>query len=128
MKLLTKNEQICVECHQCEVTCAQAYFKTDDLRKSSISVRRERTGAIDLTTCTQCGECIKVCPVQAISRDKNGVVRINKKICVGCFMCVAACPEDAMFYHPEEVEPFKCIACGLCTKGCPTGAIAIQEV
>ncbi|MBN2260405.1 MAG: 4Fe-4S binding protein [Clostridiales bacterium] len=128
MKVLTKNENICVECHQCEDACSVAFFKAADREKSSVRVDRKKTGEINLTTCTQCGVCIDVCPVQAISRDKNGIVRINKKECVGCFMCVAACPEDAMMYNKDLIEPFKCVSCGICTQECPTGAIKIEDI
>ena len=128
MKVLTKNESICIECHQCEEACSAAFFKQVDLDKSCISVARNKIGEINLTTCTQCGACIDVCPVQAITRDKNGIVRINKKACVGCFMCVAACPEDAMMYNKDLIEPFKCISCGICTQACPTGAIEIKDI
>ena len=127
MKVLSKDENICIECHQCEEICAKAFFKTTNIEKSSIRVRRNSSATIEITTCTQCGKCMDVCPVLAITRDKNGIVRIDKKKCVGCFMCVGVCPENAMMYHREEREPFKCVSCGLCVKGCPTGAINMRE-
>lgn len=128
MKVLTKNEKICVECHQCEDACSKAYFKEINAEKSTIRVGRNTIGEINLTTCTQCGVCIDVCQTQAIYRDKNGIVRINKKDCVGCFMCVAACPEDAMMYNEDLIEPFKCVSCGICTINCPTGAIEVKDL
>jgi Fe-S-cluster-containing hydrogenase component 2 len=128
MKVLVKNENICIECHQCEETCAKAFFKSPDISKSSIKVQRDKSANINITTCTQCGECIDVCPVLAISRDKNGIVRIDKQKCVGCFMCVGACNEGAMMYNRDFREPFKCVSCGLCTRNCPTGAIVLEEV
>ena len=81
-----------------------------------------------IDVCTQCGVCIDICPVEVITRDKRGVVRIGKKDCVGCFMCVGFCPEDAMMMHDDYIEPFKCIACGLCAKKCPTGAIVVEDI
>ena len=128
MKVLTKNENICIECHQCEDACSTAFFKELNREKSTIKVERTGKGEINLTTCTQCGVCIDVCPVEAIYRDKNGIVRINKKECVGCFMCVGACPEGAMMYNKDLIEPFKCVSCGICTNNCPTGAIEIKDI
>lgn len=128
MKRLIKDESLCIECHQCEETCAQTYFKTNDIRKARLHVTRKGTGEPDITICTQCGICMDVCPVLAITRNSHGVVWIDTKKCVGCYMCVAACPLNAMMHTFDETEPFKCIACGMCTKKCPTNAITLQEV
>jgi anaerobic carbon-monoxide dehydrogenase iron sulfur subunit len=124
LKILKKNEELCIKCHKCEDTCSRTWFKQDNREKSCIRIDEE---PFKMTTCTQCGECIEVCPANAISRDKLGVVRINKRLCVGCFICVGFCPEGAMFMHRDYIEPFKCISCGRCTESCPTGAIEIVE-
>jgi len=126
MKVLTKNEELCIACGLCEEVCSNAYFKQKDREKSCIQV--ENTQKKDINVCSQCGICIDVCPIQAITRDKRGVVRINKKSCVGCFICVGFCPEAAMRQHDDCIEPFKCIACGLCARQCPTGAIEVKEI
>jgi carbon-monoxide dehydrogenase iron sulfur subunit len=127
MKVLGKKPELCIQCHACESACSKTWFKEDNREKSCIRISGNDDGAAVITTCTQCGECIPICPVEAITRDKNGIVRINKKICVGCFMCVGYCPELAMFMHEEYIEPFKCVACGQCVKECPTGAIFIVQ-
>jgi len=85
-------------------------------------------GLLRAVFCNQCGACIAVCPTAALYRDKNGIVRIRKKQCVGCLSCVGFCPYTGMFYHPDQVEPFKCIACGKCADDCPADALAIVEV
>ncbi len=128
MKRLVKDESVCVECHRCEEACAGTYFKTKDISKARLHVKRNEGEKPDITICTQCGKCMEVCPVKALGRNKNGVVMVDQKKCVGCFMCVAACPLDAMMYSSDETEPYKCIACGICTKQCPTGAVTLQEV
>lgn len=122
MKRLAKDESLCIGCRECEKACSSAYFKEDNREKSCIQVNDQK-----IKVCTQCGECIAVCPCEAISRDKKGMVRINKKICVGCFMCVGFCPEPAMMMHGDMLEPFKCVACGQCAKVCPTQAIYISD-
>lgn len=127
MKVLQKKPELCIKCRACESTCSKTWFKEDNAQKSCIRISEDEKGNAVITCCTQCGECIDICPIQAITRDKNGVVRINKKICVGCFMCVGYCPELAMFMHEDYLEPFKCVACGQCVKNCPTGAIYIEE-
>jgi len=122
LKLLEKNESLCTWCGECEQVCSKTYFKEANREKSAILINEKK-----ITVCSQCGECIDVCSVGAISRDKKGIVRINKKLCVGCFMCVGFCPEQAMMMHGDMLEPFKCIACGKCAKICPTQAIYISK-
>jgi Fe-S-cluster-containing hydrogenase component 2 len=126
VKYLAKDNLKCIQCGKCEEVCSNAYFKTNDRLKSCIQINEEQ-GKPEISVCSQCGKCIDICPVMAITRDKHGVVRINKKICVGCFMCVGFCPELSMRQHDDYIEPFKCIACGLCAKECPTGAISLAE-
>lgn len=126
MKKLIKNEELCTACGTCEQVCSETYFKEENREKASLRVEKE-VDVVKLTTCSQCGECIELCPVEALYKDKNGVVRINKQECVGCFSCVGFCPEGAMFYHVEHIEPLKCIACGMCVKECPEGALSIEK-
>lgn len=126
MKVLKKNPELCIACHECESTCANTWFKEKNIEKSCIRIE-ENSEQKNIITCTQCGECMDVCPTQAITRDKNGIVRINKKMCVGCFMCVGFCPEIAMIMHGDNIEPFKCVSCGQCVKVCPTNAISMSE-
>jgi carbon-monoxide dehydrogenase iron sulfur subunit len=122
MKILEKKSELCTYCRACESECSRTWFKEDNPEKSCIRITQDH-----IITCSQCGECINVCPVQAISRDSNGVVRIKKSICVGCFMCVGFCPESAMSMSHDYLEPFKCVACGQCAKKCPGEAIYLVQ-
>lgn len=124
MKVLKKNNDLCIGCHNCEEICSTTWFKEKNIEKSCIRIKDEKKPLI-ITACTQCGDCINQCPANAIYRDKTGVVRINKKLCVGCFICVGFCPTEAMFMHNDYIEPFKCTACGVCTKECKAMAIQI---
>lgn len=129
MKVLGKKPELCIQCHACESTCSNTWFKNDNAEKSCIRINssKEDGTKAEITVCSQCGECIRICPAQALTMDKNGIVRIDKKSCVGCFMCVGFCPELAMFMHEDYIEPFKCVACGQCAKNCPTDAIFIMQ-
>lgn len=126
MKVLTKKPELCIQCHACETACSNTWFKEDNADKSCIRIKDENNQA-KITACTQCGECLPICPVEALTRDKNGVIRIDKKACVGCFMCVGFCPELSMMMHEAHIEPFKCTACGQCAKACPAGALEIAQ-
>ena len=128
MKIVGKNEKECTICGVCETTCSSFYFKEDNREKSAIQIEEKEDGVAEINVCNQCGNCVEVCPVLAITKSKSGVVVINKKTCVGCFNCVGVCPTNTMFWHESVTEPFKCISCARCTKECPTEAIFMEEV
>ena len=124
MKILVHKQELCTGCRACEVACSTAYFKTPDRHKSAIRIINN-DNSFHARKCTQCGECIDMCTAHAIYRDKNGVVRIDKKLCVGCLGCVGYCSELVMFYDDDLTEPFKCIACNICVKACPENALEV---
>lgn len=106
--------------------CSTTFFKEDNPEKSAIRIHPAQDGGHRITVCDQyCRKCVDECPTMAISVSKQGVVLINKSICIGCFACVAVCPVDAMMRLEGGLTPFKCIACGSCAKQCPAGALEI---
>lgn len=46
--------------------------------------------------CIDCGHCITVCPVEAISTQSDLTVEIDQDKCVNCGVCVDACPTRAI--------------------------------
>lgn len=126
MKYLKTSPAKCKGVRACEKTCSKTFFKTEDPSKSAIQVT-EKDGKFEINVCNQCGDCIAVCPVLALKRNSQGVVMLDKKLCVGCLMCVGYCPTLSMRTHPELREPFKCVACGACVKACPEKVLEIAE-
>lgn len=124
MKVLAHKQEICDGCRKCEEACSMLYFKVNDRNYSAIRINNS-FNTYHAKKCTQCGECINMCTANAIYRDKMGVVRIDKKLCVGCMGCVGFCTELVMFYSDELPVPFKCVACGTCVKACPENALEI---
>lgn len=124
MKVLVHKQEICDGCRKCEEACSMLYFKVIDRNYSAIRINNN-FNTYHAKKCTQCGECINMCTANAIYRDKNGVVRIDKKLCVGCMGCVGFCTELVMFYSDELPVPFKCVVCGTCVKSCPENALEI---
>jgi len=49
-------------------------------------------------TCRRCEDapCISVCPVEALERDKDGVIMRHTNLCVSCKSCVTICPFGTM--------------------------------
>ncbi len=45
--------------------------------------------------CNACGECIDVCPTEAISMVE-GKAQVDPDECTECYACIDPCPEDAL--------------------------------
>lgn len=63
--------------------------------------------------CMHCEKpiCMEVCPAQAITQRKDGIVLINADSCLGCRYCEWACPYAALqFDHVNKVMT-KCNLC-----------------
>ena len=123
MKKLVTDPAKCTGCGICEEVCSKAYFKAADMEKSAIRINPDGQGGYAISVCDQCGVCKEMCSIMALSTAVNGVVRLDKKICVGCLICVGECLRGCMRYNDSLPTPFKCIACGLCAKQCPEGAL-----
>ena len=66
---------------------------------------KERPAAADIRpltrdSCTQCGVCVSVCPMQIISADNPFQVDQG---CLRCCACVKSCPEDAKYFDDQRV-------------------------
>ena len=55
--------------------------------------------------CHKCGECLKVCPVDAITINEYNRPAINYKRCVFCGRCVEACADCALYHSNLEALP-----------------------
>ncbi len=56
------------------------------------------------SSCTGCGKCVDVCPVEAMKlasandphNPKRKIARLNEEICLGCGLCVRECPTKSI--------------------------------
>ena len=67
-------------------------------RKRGVSVTVPKLIEVDEEKCFSCGSCVALCPVEAISIDKDSSIQFDKEKCVGstCSICVDACPARAI--------------------------------
>jgi ferredoxin len=62
---------------------------------------------IDRSACTQCGECVRICPAEVlILDDRNVRVRSDTAFgCVACGHCMMVCPEEAITVTGRGISP-----------------------
>jgi len=61
----------------------------------------------DPTLCTECGACVEICPMDALSLDDLGSVHFDPIRCIGCGLCTGVCPSGAILLvqKPKSEQP-----------------------
>ena len=95
--------------------------------------------------CLGFGDCVKVCPFDAMRMGKEGLPKISAEKCTACGKCVKTCPKQIIHLAPEKskvhvrcsskdpapvvmkVCKVGCIACRQCEKACPVDAIHVID-
>lgn len=127
VKVVEFHPEKCTGCLTCEGACSMVHFKTGEGGERSAIRVTDGNGAPRASVCNQCGLCIDMCSVGALSRNVKGVVTLDAKLCVGCQACVAFCPSASMRRATARIEPFKCISCGSCVRACPEKALELAD-
>lgn len=132
-RLILVDPDKCVGCRTCEVACSLKHLGVVDPSRSRIkSLRYEKMGEYAFNipvVCQQCETpmCMEVCPVKAISKDKEiGAYMVDKDLCIGCRMCTIACPIGAIAVDPVDKVAIKCDLCEgdpYCVKMCAPEAL-----
>ncbi len=132
------DAESCLDCKGCQVSCKVANEVPAGQWRNWIkgSAGQESPGRLVFQpgNCMQCDRptCVAACPTGATYKDESdGVVRIDRGLCIGCGQCLAACPYGARYRHAELKVADKCDFCaerraaGLepaCVSTCPTKA------
>jgi len=92
--------------------------------------------------CLGLGDCVRVCPFDAMEISETGIVTIDNQKCTGCGLCVPACPKRILELYPRKhrVELacvarekqaavrakclIGCTTCQKCVGACPAKAIS----
>ncbi|BAU49767.1 4Fe-4S ferredoxin [Sulfurifustis variabilis] len=76
-----------------------------------VTIRDKQTGVTQSfpVMCQHCQKppCVDVCPTGASFRRADGIVLVDKHICIGCRYCMMACPYKARSFIHEDVHDQK---------------------
>ncbi|MCC9294111.1 4Fe-4S dicluster domain-containing protein [Clostridium sp. WLY-B-L2] len=102
----------CIGCRTCEAACAIEHSGEDFFNVSiskinfnpRLNVIKNAKVSVPVQ-CRQCEDspCLRVCPVNAISNEE-GLVFVNKNMCIGCKSCLIACPYGTIELVTEYEE------------------------
>ena len=62
---------------------------------------------IDPALCVGCGECLDICPEEAIEGEDGFIHMLDEKLCVRCGKCLPVCPEGAVKFGVKLKVPKK---------------------
>jgi tetrathionate reductase subunit B len=109
----------CVGCHACTSACnaewqvPAGYARTHVRATPLAGTFPKLTAGVHVAQCNHCDHppCVEPCPSGATFQADDGVVRVDKDLCIGCGYCLDACPYDARFINPVTKTVDKCDFC-----------------
>lgn len=109
----------CVGCQACTVACNSewevptGYARTHVRFTGASGVFPQLVASFFVAQCNHCDDpaCIKPCPTGATFQAENGIVKVDRDLCIGCGYCVDACPYEARYINPITKKVDKCDFC-----------------
>lgn len=79
------------------------------IRRVNLSNKKTQASFSLPMMCQHCAEppCVDVCPTGASFKRDDGIVLVDKHICIGCRYCMMACPYKARSFVHEHLEDQK---------------------
>jgi len=119
----------------CDTTPPEGFFSIPPNINGLKSIREL---AIFRFTCRRCEDapCIQVCPVEALEKDAEGVIKRHINLCVSCKSCVTICPFGTMmtdfFDHHRKKDLYFDLSneheVNEFIKACPDGAVSLVDM
>ena len=102
-------------CNDCVTACNDEHGLTGHGRPETdaqwirkVDLRDKQTGHTQSLPllCQHCEHppCVDVCPTGASFRRDDGIVLVDKHICIGCRYCMMACPYKARSFIHEDLQ------------------------
>jgi len=102
-------------CNDCIKACKDEHGLTEETRPDIAAQWIRKVGLRDKQTgrefslpllCQHCElpPCVDVCPTGASFKRVDGIVLVDKHICIGCRYCMMACPYKARSFIHETLE------------------------
>jgi NADH-dependent fumarate reductase subunit E len=113
------DHDACWGCKTCEVACKQEIKTAFGTRLISVSEKVDQKAqeqfyfTFQVNVCRHCDDppCMAVCPEQAISKRRDGIVVLYEGRCSGCTLCIDACPHGAIAFDKDKRVAQKCNLC-----------------
>ena len=102
----------CKNALRCQNACNKGHYITGEnawLKVYKMQESEETAPYFMPTQCQHCDKppCVKVCPVDATFKRKDGIVLIDNERCIGCRFCMAACPYSIRVFNWSEPKQDK---------------------
>lgn len=126
MKLILDAEK-CTGCKICELACSARHQRVFNPKKAHLKIIGTHTKTViqkQLKSCTLCLDCVKNCPVEAITFNGKWLV-VDGELCTGCGQCVNTCPEGIIYLKNDGTAavPDFCEGNPSCIEWCPHQAL-----
>lgn len=127
------DQERCIGCHSCAVACKSewdvpvGFARTKVRQAGTTGTFPSLSTVFYVSQCNHCDRpsCVPACPSGATYQDEQGIVRVNRGLCIGCGACVAACPYGARYVDPQLGKVDKCDFCvGRISKGLGPACVA----
>ena len=103
------------DCNDCITACNDEHGltgfdrpETDAQWIRKVSLKDKQTGHTQTLPmlCLHCEHppCVDVCPTGASFKREDGIVLVDKHICIGCRYCMMACPYKARSFIHESLQ------------------------
>lgn len=113
------DQAACIGCKGCQIACK-------DKNNSKVGVLYRRVYHMEMgkypnprrahlsISCNHCEDpkCVENCPSGALKkRTEDGLVTVDRNVCIGCRLCTWSCPYEAIQYKEDEGKVGKCDGC-----------------